>query len=197
MTDTLTLCNYCEKKCDQKLGKNACPHFTAQPAVSMDFQRARLLAQILTQRQSDFLLLAIKSKQILKFVDKKNNQLVLADYIKFRFGLHDYVGTIVSCNAQKHTLQIESSIFKSLITLHPAQVEKISTKEAKEILCSLLSDKNRKSIEWNMECLVHEILTLKSKASISVNEQRMLFQYEEQFDLLDEQLKFDILLKNL
>jgi hypothetical protein len=138
-----------------------------------------------------------KSKQILKFVDKKNNQLDLGDYIKFRFGLHEYVGSIVSCNTQKSTLQIESTIFKSLITLHPAQVEKISTKEAKEILFSLLSDKNKKSIEWHMECLVHEILTLKSKDSISVNEQKLLFQYEERFNLLDEQLKFDILLKNL
>lgn len=196
MLDTLTLCNYCEKKCDQKNGKNVCQHFTAQPSVLIDFQRARLLAQILTQRQSDFLLLSIKSKQV-KFVDKKNEPLALGNYIKFRFGLHDYVGTIVSYNLQKHTLQIESAIFKSLITLHPAQVEKISTKEAKEILFSLLSDKNKKSIEWHMECLVHEILTLKSKASISVSEQKLLFQYEERFDLLDEQLKFDILLKNL
>ena len=182
--------------CSLKNSDNpACPNF--KPKMSLALQKASLLAHILSPEQGEYLTWALtQKKQISKLADQKNNPLRFGDYVKFRFGLHQYIGTIESFNNAKNTVAIGCSIFKSSLSFHPSQVEKISAEEAKDLLLTPLSNKNKKSIEWNIECLTHEILSLKSKESMTPSERKQLIICEERYHALDDQLKFDALLKN-
>lgn len=186
--------------CSQKnFDTPACHNFKPlTKELTQALQKARLLAQILTSEQAEYLSWALAQKKaISKLTDEKGNPLAFGDYVKFRFGLHQYIGTIEGFNLQKNTVAIGCSIFRTPLTLHPSQIEKISATEAKDVLFTSLPDKNKKSIEWNMECLAHEILALKSKDSMNPNERKHLLICEERFHSLDDQLKFDVLIKNL
>lgn len=194
-------CQNCDQSelCLSKEKASVCKQFQPKSfEMNLALQRSRLLIQILTPEMFEYVVwVASQRKLIERCQDAKGNALAFGDYVKFRFGLHQYTGTIEAYHISKSLLSIKIPIFKTPIYLHPSEIEKISIAEAKDLLFNELSIKERTSLQWNLECLSHEILTLKAKDSLTPKELKHLLLCEERFSLLEAQLKFDIVLKLL
>ena len=181
----------------------ACEYFVpVQSNIPEEVQRVRLFVQMLSSEQRSYFKWALgQSELLLGMLDAKSEPLSLGDQVTFRMGIHGYTGTLEGIDpvSKKTNVIINSPAFaQSTISLLSTSVTKVSKPRAKEILREPLSDRAHQSIEWNVECLIYEIATLRSKKrQLTAEEHDMVLTYERDLSNLDAMLQYDAIVKTL
>lgn len=174
----------------------ACDYFIPKQELP-SFHKFKLLVQTLSSSEKKILKWVLEQNEdLLGLKDSKGEVLSLGDYIKFKLDVSTYLGIVEGINKRTETINCFCPAFpKANISLITKSIVKLTQAELKAIQFGS-SAFEKETLGWHMECLLEEILRLKSLPSLTALEYQELVKQQQRWEELDSRLRYLILAKD-